>query len=71
MRTVVSLAVCVVCFTINVLVGEAIWLNLPASGTKCISEEIHNNVVVLGDYVVVSENHAHIPTISIKVQQLS
>ena len=49
------------------MVSEAVWLNLPASGTKCVSEEIHNNVVVLADYVVVSDNHSHIPSISVKV----
>nr|GMD04966.1 transmembrane emp24 domain-containing protein p24delta3-like [Ipomoea batatas] len=48
--------------------GEAIWLNLPGSGTKCVSEEIHNNVVVLADYVVISDDHVHpTPTISVKV----
>lgn len=54
-------------FTINAIVSDAIWLNLPATGTKCVSEEIQNNVVVLADYVVVSEDHSHIPTISVKV----
>ena len=52
----------------NAPVGDAIWLNLPPTGTKCVSEEIQNNVVVLADYVVVSEDHGHIPTISVKVQ---
>lgn len=47
--------------------GEAIWLTLPPTGTKCVSEEIQNNVIVLGDYVVVSDDHSHSPTISIKV----
>ncbi|VFQ81786.1 unnamed protein product [Cuscuta campestris] len=48
--------------------GEAIWLSLPGSGTKCVSEEIHNNVVVLADYVVISDDHVHpTPTISVKV----
>ncbi|GAB2229720.1 hypothetical protein Droror1_Dr00013972 [Drosera rotundifolia] len=48
--------------------GEAIWLSLPATGTKCVSEEIQNNVVVLADYYVIAEDHtAHEPTISIKV----
>ncbi|KAE8664657.1 Transmembrane emp24 domain-containing protein p24delta3 [Hibiscus syriacus] len=47
--------------------GGAIWLNVPKTGTKCVSEEIQSNVVVLGDYVVVSEDHGHIPTISVKV----
>ncbi|XWS67577.1 hypothetical protein CRYUN_Cryun04dG0017900 [Craigia yunnanensis] len=51
----------------NAPVGDAIWLNLPPTGTKCVSEEIQSNVVVLADYVVVSEDHGHIPTISVKV----
>lgn len=46
----------------------AVWLNLPATGTKCVSEEIHNNVVVLADYVVISDDHTHpTPSISAKV----
>ncbi|KAG6792516.1 hypothetical protein POTOM_001667 [Populus tomentosa] len=53
------------------MVSEAVWLNLPASGTKCVSEEIHNNVVVLVDYVVVSDNHSHIPSISVKIYYMS
>ncbi|KAI7745341.1 hypothetical protein M8C21_027953 [Ambrosia artemisiifolia] len=49
-------------------VGECVWLNLPRSGNKCVSEEIHNNVVVVGDYVVISDDHLHpTPTISSKV----
>ena len=52
----------------NAPLGNAIWLNLPTTGTKCVSEEIQSNVVVLADYVVVSEDHGHIPTISVKVQ---
>ncbi|XVE67356.1 hypothetical protein DITRI_Ditri08aG0154200 [Diplodiscus trichospermus] len=51
----------------NAPVSDAIWLNLPSTGTKCVSEEIQNNVVVLADYVVVSEILGHIPTISLKV----
>ncbi|PIN09644.1 emp24/gp25L/p24 family of membrane trafficking protein [Handroanthus impetiginosus] len=48
--------------------GDAIWLSLPATGTKCVSEEIHNNVVVLADYVVISDDHVHpTPSISAKV----
>lgn len=47
----------------------AIWLNLPASGTKCVSEEIQSNVVVVADYVVISDDHAQAtPTISAKVR---
>ncbi|GLT41921.1 hypothetical protein SLA2020_159490 [Shorea laevis] len=51
----------------SVPVGEAIWLSLPQSDTKCVSEEIQNNVVVLADYVVISEHHDHLPTVSVKV----
>ncbi|XP_009801860.1 transmembrane emp24 domain-containing protein p24delta3 [Nicotiana tabacum] len=48
--------------------GEAIWLTVPASGTKCVSEELHNNVVVLADYFAISDDHSNpIPTISVKV----
>ena len=48
--------------------SQAIWLNLPATGTKCVSEEIQNNVVVLADYVVIPDDHGHpSPTISVKV----
>ncbi|KAG5580929.1 hypothetical protein H5410_051556 [Solanum commersonii] len=48
--------------------GEAIWLSLPPTGTKCVSEELHNNVVVLADYVVISDDHVHpTPTISARV----
>lgn len=51
--------------------AEAIWLNLPPAGMKCVSEEIHGNVIVLTDYVVVSDDHAYpTPTISIKVPPL-
>ncbi|XP_020089721.1 transmembrane emp24 domain-containing protein p24delta3-like [Ananas comosus] len=46
----------------------AVWLDLPATGTKCVSEEIQPNVVVLADYAVVFEQHpeGH-PTIAVKV----
>lgn len=50
---------------------HAIWLNLPSTGTKCVSEEIHSNVVVLADYVVISENYTHTPTVSVKVSPQS
>ncbi|CAO2828377.1 unnamed protein product [Amaranthus hypochondriacus] len=46
----------------------SIWLNLPASGTKCVSEEIQTNVVVLADYYVISDDPtSYEPTISVKV----
>lgn len=48
--------------------GDALWLDLPSSGTKCVSEEIHNNVVVLGDYYIIGEEvDKVVPTISVKV----
>ncbi|KAL1207632.1 Transmembrane emp24 domain-containing protein p24delta5 [Cardamine amara subsp. amara] len=56
-------------FLLTVHYGEAIWLTIPPSGgTKCVSEEIQSNVVVLADYYVVDEkNPEHTPTISAKV----
>ena len=65
-------ALMVLCLTCDLIpVGEAIWMNLPSSGTKCVSEEIQNNVVVLADYVVISEDHTHpSPTIAVKVQSI-
>lgn len=50
-------------------VAEAIWLNLPNSGTKCVSEEIQNNVVVLADYYVIDEvvDAHHLPTVGARV----
>ncbi|CAN4081429.1 unnamed protein product [Withania somnifera] len=51
--------------------AEAIWMELPTSGAKCLSEDIHSNVVVLADYSVIGdEEHAQanvVPTISVKV----
>ncbi|XP_061337161.1 transmembrane emp24 domain-containing protein p24delta4-like [Gastrolobium bilobum] len=49
--------------------SHAIWLTLPSSGTKCVSEEIQNHVVVLADYVVISggTDYTHTSTISVKV----
>ncbi|CAL1385517.1 unnamed protein product [Linum trigynum] len=64
---ILLLLLCTSPFWGNAPVTEAIWLNLPPSGTKCVSEELHNNVVVLADYVVVSDDHSHTPAISVKV----
>ncbi|RRT78194.1 hypothetical protein B296_00022895, partial [Ensete ventricosum] len=65
--TVVALLLC------NMLMAPgvtAVWLNLPASGTKCVSEEIQPNVVVLADYAVVHEGPADgLPIISAKVSE--
>lgn len=55
---------------LNLPLGQAIWINLPSSGTKCVSEEIQTNVVVLTDYTVVPDDSTYeIPTISAKVPQ--
>ncbi|XP_027338071.1 transmembrane emp24 domain-containing protein p24delta4-like [Abrus precatorius] len=47
----------------------AIWLTVPTSAIKCVSEEIQNNIVVLVDYVVVAngDDPSHNSTISVKV----
>ncbi|XP_072996267.1 transmembrane emp24 domain-containing protein p24delta3-like isoform X3 [Typha latifolia] len=48
--------------------ADAVWLNMPVTGTKCVSEEIQPNVVVLADYAVMYEGSTHgQPTIAIKV----
>ncbi|KAF1871428.1 hypothetical protein Lal_00020221 [Lupinus albus] len=47
---------------------EAIWLTIPTSGPKCLSEEIQTHVVVIADYYVVAvdtEGH-QLHTISVK-----
>ncbi|XP_041014751.1 transmembrane emp24 domain-containing protein p24delta3-like [Juglans microcarpa x Juglans regia] len=70
MRGEVVLSLLVLCFLASDVVrkGQAIWLTVPTATTKCVSEEIQNNVVVLGDYVVISDDPSHpIPTISAKV----
>ncbi|CAK8566387.1 unnamed protein product [Lathyrus sativus] len=48
---------------------KALWLTLPSSGTKCVSQEIQTHVVVLADYYVVADNiKGHpLPTISVKL----
>ncbi|KAL6633473.1 hypothetical protein ACP70R_026144 [Stipagrostis hirtigluma subsp. patula] len=46
----------------------AVWLDVPQSGTKCVSEEIQSNVVVLADYAIMYESHPYShPTIAVKV----
>ncbi|KAJ6954375.1 transmembrane emp24 domain-containing protein p24delta4-like isoform X1 [Populus alba x Populus x berolinensis] len=47
--------------TILVPVAEAIWLSIPNWGSKCVSEEIQNGVVVLSDYYVLNEEHPEHP----------
>jgi hypothetical protein len=49
--------------------AEAVWLDVPPSGTKCVSEEIQPNVVVVADYGIMFESHptGH-PTVAVKVR---
>ena len=49
--------------------AQAIWLTLPDTDTdtKCVSEEIQNNVIVLADYIVIFDDNSHNSTISVKV----
>lgn len=67
---VLPLALCLFCFASRLLPqAEAVWLNIPSSGTKCVSEEIQTHVVVLADYYVVAdqvEDH-RLPTVSVRV----
>ncbi|ESW31584.1 hypothetical protein PHAVU_002G250200 [Phaseolus vulgaris] len=59
---------CFFFFSINLVPSAlAIWLTVPTSGTKCVSEEIQHNVVVLADYVVIPSDHSQNPTIAVKV----
>ncbi|RWW65066.1 hypothetical protein BHE74_00027658 [Ensete ventricosum] len=46
----------------------AVWLNLPASGTKCVSEEIQPNVVVIHNYIVASD--IALQTISLQLEHI-
>lgn len=46
--------------------SEGVWLNLPVDGTKCLSEEIQSNVVVLGDYIV-DDSEGYNPAVSVRV----
>ena len=60
---------CVVVLLISLMMilSEGVWLDLPTTGTKCVSEEIQNNVVVVADYVVIDEQGHASPTVSAKV----
>jgi hypothetical protein len=63
-----AVAAAVIAAACLLLCAEAVWLDLPQSGTKCVSEEIQSNVVVLADYALMYESHpsSH-PTIAVKV----
>lgn len=62
---ITTLLVLLLCLTTLFLKTEAIWLTIPSSGTKCVSEDIQTHVVVLADYYVVADEGLH--TISAKV----
>lgn len=47
--------------------AEAVWLEIAPAGSKCVSEEIQSNVIVIGDYSVLYEHHHAHPTVSVKV----
>ncbi|KAL5232439.1 hypothetical protein ABZP36_031215 [Zizania latifolia] len=47
--------------------GEAVWLELPTTGTKCLSEEIQSNVVVIGEYSILCEELPTRAVLSAKV----
>jgi hypothetical protein len=52
--TVLSLIFPLIAF---VAVVDGVWLTISSSGTKCVSEDIQGNVIVLADYYVVDEDH--------------
>ncbi|CAO2040551.1 unnamed protein product [Urochloa humidicola] len=65
MAAVLALAVVLAVASLG---AEAVWLEVPQSGTKCVSEEIQPNVVVLADYSIMYESHPYShPTIAVKV----
>ncbi|CAH9079600.1 unnamed protein product [Cuscuta europaea] len=47
--------------------GAAIWFSLPATGTKCLSEQIYSSAVVLGNYYAFSDRDV-LPAPAIAVQ---
>ncbi|KAL5982492.1 hypothetical protein ACLOJK_016565 [Asimina triloba] len=71
-----DLSVCAIFLLLGLLglprLSSAVWVALPASGTKCVSEEIHSNVVVVIDYgVIPPEDRIHdMPTVSSKHDDL-
>ncbi|XP_075520427.1 transmembrane emp24 domain-containing protein p24delta5-like [Primulina tabacum] len=51
---------------------RGLWVDLPRTGTKCVSEELHNNVVVLADFHSFfgqndDVNRTVLPSMSVKV----
>lgn len=55
---VAELLVVLLCFSRR---SEAIWMNMPVTGRKCLSEEVHNNVIVMAEWVVIADDHLNYP----------
>ncbi|BAT05828.1 Os08g0469400 [Oryza sativa Japonica Group] len=47
--------------------GEAVWMELSTTATKCFSERIQSNVVVIGDYDILFDGYPTRPILSIQV----
>jgi p24 family protein delta-1 len=62
-------AAAVAAVTVWWLVGcaGAVWLQLATTATKCLSEDIQSNVVVIGDYSILYEEQPVCPKVSAKV----
>ncbi|KOM48464.1 hypothetical protein LR48_Vigan07g216800 [Vigna angularis] len=70
LATGASLVALFLCLTTHFSVlplAEAVWFTIPTTGTKCMSEEIQKNIVVLADYYVVTEGDPQLSTVSVKV----
>ncbi|XP_010939365.1 transmembrane emp24 domain-containing protein p24delta3 [Elaeis guineensis] len=68
LRPTAALLMCSVHLLILLPLGAtAVRLSLPSSGTKCVTEEIQPNVVVLAKYLLVPKDHTRIPTLAVKV----
>uniref|UniRef100_A0A0E0CRZ3 GOLD domain-containing protein n=1 Tax=Oryza meridionalis TaxID=40149 RepID=A0A0E0CRZ3_9ORYZ len=65
-----AVAAAVIAAACLLLCAEAVWLDLPQSGTKCVSEEIQSNVVVLADYALMLHHHMETPYITMKMLRL-
>lgn len=63
---VVAVAVAVALWCLSGSAG-AVWLEMSTTATKCLSEEIQSNVVVVGDYSILFEEHPTRPIVSAKV----
>jgi len=65
--SLVALFLCLTTYFCVVPPAEAVWFTIPSTGTKCMSEEIQKNVVVLADYYVITEEGPKLNTVSVKV----